>query len=146
MASAGDQVAAELSPAPPLVVPTKFDQWFTPGGRNEGTEWLVDYLSKLARHGNDPLAVTAGWGRTWGSGESDHHGARADSWANDLAVPGVSTPTAAIATAAQRLGSALDEPGWTSGQLVKTYNGYRLQLLWKVAGHFDHIHNGVRKV
>jgi hypothetical protein len=25
-------------------------------------------------------------------------------------------------------------------------SGYRFQILWKVAGHFDHVHVGVRKV
>ena len=147
-ASATDvaEPSAELSPSPPLVVPTSIDQWFTPSGANRGTQGLVDYLSGLARHGNAPLAITSGWGRHWGSTESDHHASRADSWACDLAVPGVSSPSEAGDIAAQRLASALGQPGWTNGNLVVTHGGYRFQLLWRVYDHYDHVHIGVRKL
>jgi len=145
-ASVTAEPVAELSSVPPLAVPTGFDQWFAPRGANGGTEGLVAYLATLALDGNGPLAITSGKGRTWGSRESDHHAGRADSWANDLAVPGVSTPTAAGDTAARRLASALGEPGWTSGNLIKVHDGYRFQLLWKVTGHFDHVHIGVRRL
>ena len=137
---------AELSPAPPLVVPTSPDQWFAPSGRNEGTEGLVDFLARLALTGNSPLAITSGWGRTFGPATSDHHATQPNTWANDLAIPGVSVPTDTTDVAARRIASALGEPEWTHGNLVKTVNGYRFQLLWRTSGHYDHVHIGVRKV
>lgn len=137
---------AEIVPAPPVVVPTSPDEWFAPGGRNQGTEALADYLAALALERNHPLVVTSSWGRTWGPGTSDHHHTRNDSWAVDLAVRGVNHPTAATETAAQRIASALGEPGWSGGNLVKVVDGYRFQLLWLTSGHFDHVHLGVRRV
>lgn len=137
--------AASVAP-PPLVVPVGPEQWFQPGGRNAGTEALIDYLAKLALHDNAPLYVSDGWGRAWGGANSDHHVSRTDSWAFDVAVLGVQSPTAATDTAAQRIASALGVPNWTGGDLTRTVGGYRFQVLWRVAGHFDHVHVGVRKV
>lgn len=139
--------AISVTPAPlPFVIPTGPDQWFRPDGRNRGTEEPATFLAALALHDNPRLAITGPMGRSFGSPESDHHATRTDSWALDLAVPGVSVPTAATETAAARIASALGEPDWTGGNLVKVVDGYRFQLLWKVAGHFDHVHIGVRKV
>ena len=44
------------------------------------------------------------------------------------------------------LSAALGVPGWTGGNLVKTINGYRIQVLWMVEGHYNHLHIGARKV
>ena len=44
------------------------------------------------------------------------------------------------------MSAALGVPDWAGGDLTKTINGYRFQVLWKVAGHFNHVHVGVRKV
>ena len=141
------EAAAEISaPAPVFVVPTEVGQWFNPSGRNQGTEEPATFLAALALHENPDLHITSGWGRAWGDLNSDHHATRSDSWAVDLAVPGVSYATAATELAAQRIASALGEPGWPGGNLVKQANGYRFQLLWRVFGHFDHVHIGVRKV
>lgn len=134
-------------PAPlPFVVPTSPEQWFTAAGRNQGTEEPATFLAALGLHDNHALAITGGWGRTFGAPTSDHHVSRTDSWAYDLAVPGVLVPTAATETAAARIASALGHPGWTSGNLITHFEGYRFQLLWRVGGHFDHVHIGVRKV
>lgn len=139
--------AAEVSPAPPpVVVADRPDQWFRPSGRNQGTEGLVDALARLALQDNAPLYVSETWGRTTGGTNSDHHASRTDSWALDVAVRGVEHPTAATEMAAKRIATALGEPGWTGGDLRTTIGGYRIQLLWKVAGHFNHVHVGVRKV
>ena len=35
---------------------------------------------------------------------------------------------------------------WTGGDLTRTVNGYRFQVLWLVGGHFNHVHVGVRKI
>lgn len=137
--------AAAISAPPALVVPTAPDQWFRPDGRNQGTEEPANFLAALALHENPELAITGPMGRTFGDELSDHHITRTDSWALDLAVPGVSVPTAATETAAARIASALGEPGWSGGNLVKIVDGYRFQLLWRVAGHFDHVHIGVRR-
>ena len=136
----------EPVPLLPFVVPEAPAEWFSPSGRNGGTEGLVAFLSRLALHDNEPLYLSDGWGRTTGEATSDHHISQSDSWACDLAVRGVHHPTAATETAARRVASALGEPGWSGGNLVKTVDGYRFQVLWRVAGHFDHVHVGVRKV
>ena len=137
------RVGAE--PSPP-VVPDGPDHWFRPSGRNQGTEGIVDSLARLALRDNAPLYVSETWGRTTGGPNSDHHVSRSDSWALDVAVLGVQHPTAATETAASRIATALGEPGWTGGDLRKTIDGYRIQVLWKVAGHFNHVHVGVRKI
>lgn len=144
---------AEIAPVPAAaVVPVVFavpngpDEWFAPSGRNQGTERIATYLAELALHDNAPLYVSSGWGRTRGSAGSDHHVSRRDSWAVDLAVRGSARPTPATKTAAARIAAALGEPGWAGGRLTKHVEGYRIQVLWLVAGHFDHVHVGVRKV
>lgn len=146
-AGARPEARADLSsvPQPLFVVPTSPEQWFTPAGRNQGTEEPATFLAALALHDSPALAITDRWGRTVGDEKSDHHVSRTDSWAVDLAVRGVSVPTQATETAAARIASALGRPGWTGGNLVVHVDGYRFQLLWRVAGHFDHVHIGVRR-
>ncbi len=144
-ASAQPSAEAAISPAP-FVVPTGPDGWFQPSGQNLGTEGLARFVARLALHDNEPLAITSGWGRTTGSETSDHHISHTDSWAFDLAVPGWGRPSAATEAAAGRIASALGEPGWEGGNLVKVVQGYRFQVLWLVADHYDHVHLGVRKV
>lgn len=129
----------------PLVVPTGPSQWFLPSGRNQGTEGLAMFLASLALRDNAPLYVSETTRATGGS-NSDHHVSRTDSWAVDVAVRGIQQPTAATRTAAARIASALGEPNWTGGDLTRTINGYRFQVLWLVAGHFNHVHLGVRKI
>lgn len=129
----------------PLVVPTAPSEWFNPRGRHEGTEGIVADLAKLGVTDNGRLYVNECWGRTWGASTSDHHRSQTRSWACDLSVPGVQVPTPEAQEAAERIGSSLGEPGWKGGNLRKTVDGYRIQVLWKVAGHFDHVHIGVRK-
>ena len=141
-ASADPSAAGQVA----FAVPDGPDQWFRPSGRNQGTEGVVAFLAELALHENGPLYVSDGWGRTTGSGRSDHHVSRTDSWACDLAVRGISGPTPATRTAAARIASALGEPDWAGGTLTKEISGYRIQVLWLVAGHFDHVHVGVRKM
>jgi hypothetical protein len=138
---------AAPTPAPaPFVYPTAPEQWFQPTGRNAGTEGLARFLAALAIRDNPPLYVSEQWGRTTGGGQSDHHISRNDSWAVDLAVRGIQVPTPATELAARRVAAALGEPDWGGGDITKTINGYRFQVLWKVAGHFNHVHVGVRKI
>ena len=151
-ASADAVVAAHLTsttvagaPAP-FVLPTHPEQWFQPSGRNGGTEGLARFLAAIALRDNPPLYVSEQWGRTTGGEQSDHHVSRSDSWAADLAVRGIQAPTPATELAARRVAAALGVPDWAGGDLTKTVNGYRFQVLWKVAGHFNHVHVGVRKI
>jgi hypothetical protein len=140
------------APAPVPVAPAAFvppsrpEQWFQPSGRNGGTEGLARFLAAVALRDNGPLYVSEQWGRTTGSEQSDHHISRTDSWAADLAVRGIQVPTPATELAARRVAAALGVPDWGGGDLTMTINGYRFQILWKVDGHFNHVHVGVRKV
>ncbi len=138
---------AEPVPAPaPFVYPTAPEQWFQPSGRNAGTEGPARFLAAIALRDNPPLYVSEQWGRTTGGAQSDHHVSRSDSWAADLAVRGIQVPTPATELAARRVAAALGVPDWGGGDITKTINGYRFQVLWKVAGHFNHVHVGVRKI
>lgn len=144
---APEPVAAPApAPAATFAFPTAPEQWFQPAGRNLGTEGLARFLAALAIRDNPPLYVSEQWGRTTGGEQSDHHISRTDSWAADLAVRGIQYPTPATELAAKRVSAALGVPGWGGGDLTKTINGYRFQVLWKVEGHFNHVHVGVRKV
>ena len=146
---AGASTGPELpvaAPAVALSAPDPTTDWFRPAGRNAGTEGLATALAQIALANNAPLYVSDGWGRTTGEATSDHHVSQVTSWAQDLAVRGVNVPTPATATAAKRVAAALGVPNWQGGDLTKVVNGYRFQILWQVAGHFDHVHIGVRKV
>ena len=131
--------------APKVVLPDRPEQWFSPAGRNGGTEGLARFLAAIALHENAPLYVSEQWGRSTGGANSDHHVSRSDSWAADLAVRGIQVPTPATELAAKRVAAALGVPNWQGGDLQKTVNGYRIQVLWKVPGHFNHVHVGIRK-
>ena len=140
-------VVAAPAPAPvPFVFPTAPEQWFQPAGRNGGTEGPARFLAAVALRDNHPLYVSEQWGRTTGGEQSDHHVSRSDSWAVDLAVRGIQVPTPATELAARRVAAALGVPDWGGGDLTTIINGYRFQVLWKVAGHFNHVHVGVRKL
>ena len=81
-----------------------------------------------------------------GTSTSDHSLSQTTSWATDLAVRGIQRPTPQTEEAARRVAAALGRPGWSGGDLKVVIGGYRFQVLWKVAGHFNHVHVGVRKV
>lgn len=141
------EVAAARSLAVPLPgEPGDPLAWFVPGGRNQGTEDLAMALASMAMEGNQPLYLSDTWGRTSGSTRSDHHVANSDAWAIDLAVRGIQSPTPQTEEAARRVATALGHPGWTGGDLKVTIQGYRFQVLWRVAGHFNHVHVGIKKV
>ena len=148
LVTAAEPVAAAPAPASPapFVFPTAPEQWFQPSGLNGGTEGLTRFLAAIALRDNPPLYVSEQWGRTTGGAQSDHHISRNDSWAADLAVRGIQVPTPATELAARRVAAALGVPDWGGGDITKTINGYRFQVLWKVAGHYNHVHVGVRKV
>jgi hypothetical protein len=144
--TATSAVTVAMAEPTPFLLPDRPEQWFSPAGRNGGTEGLARFLAAIALHENPPLYVSEQWGRTTGGEQSDHHVSRSDSWAADLAVRGIQAPTPATELAAKRVAAALGEANWQGGDLQKTIDGYRFQVLWKVAGHFNHVHVGVRKI
>ena len=144
-AAAPTTVPATAAPAA-FVLPTSPQQWFTPGGGNQGTEGLAKFLAAVALHDNKPLYLSDTWGRTSGSDQSDHHMSRSDSWAVDVAVLGIQAPTPQTERAATRIAAALGVPDWQGGDLTTTIGNYRIQVLWLVAGHYNHVHVGVRRI
>jgi len=73
---------------------------------------------------------------------SDHYTGSETSYAVDLATKG-EEGDALLAHLMQWFG----HPEYKGGSWFNvTKNGYRYQVGWRVAGHFDHIHVGVRKV
>ena len=126
--------------------PTSPDQWFEPSGRNQGTEGIAMFLAAVALRDNAPLYVSETVGRTTGGANSDHHVSRTDSWAVDVAVRGIQQPTPQTHAAAERIAAALGVPDWQGGDLTTTIGNYRIQVLWLVAGHYNHVHVGVRRI
>jgi hypothetical protein len=146
-ATAGLLASAPAVEEVPPATTTTIDPlaWLAPGGANQGTENVALALATIALQGNEPLYISDGWGRTWGSATSDHYVGNTDSWAIDVAVRGIQRPTPQTEEAARRIAAALGHPDWTGGDLKVTIDGYRFQILWKVAGHFNHVHIGVEK-
>lgn len=142
--------AADAAPAAaeatPFVFPDRPEQWFIPGGRNQGTENLAMFLAGIALLDNAPLYISETVGRTTGSANSDHYIGRTDSWAVDVAVRGIQVPTPQTYLAAKRISTALGVPDWPGGDLTRTIGNYRVQVLWLVAGHYNHVHVGIRRV
>ena len=136
---------ATVDPAP-FVVPTGPEQWFEPAGRNMGTEGPAMFLAALALRDNSPLYISETHGRTTGGAQSDHHISRNDSWAVDVAVRGIQAPTPQTHLAAKRISTALGVKDWQGGDITKTIGNYRIQVLWLVAGHYNHVHVGVRRI
>jgi hypothetical protein len=138
--------AVAMAEAPPFVVPTGVEQWFEPSGRNMGTEGPAMFLAALALKDNPPLYISETHGRTTGGAQSDHHISRNDSWAVDVAVRGIQAPTPQTHLAAKRISTALGVKDWAGGDLTKTVGNYRIQVLWLVAGHYNHVHVGIRRI
>lgn len=130
----------------PFVAPIAPEQWFAPSGKNQGTEGLAMFLAGVALRDNVPLYISETVGRRTGSPNSDHYVGRTDSWAVDVAVRGIQQPTPQTHLAAKRISTALGEANWAGGDLTRTINGYRFQVLWLVEGHYNHVHVGVRKL
>lgn len=73
---------------------------------------------------------------------SDHWTGCEVCYAVDLPVTG-----AAGDVALAKVMQALGDPSYKGGRWYnKHVNGYRIQIGWRVAGHFDHIHIGVRRL
>jgi LysM repeat protein len=115
-----------------------------------GSEGVADAAKGIASQMGVPvtsqkrdLAATQRVGSTTGS---DHFTGNTNAFATDFGVSGAKGDQLAKAIA-QKYGIPESNIG-TFNRHVINVDGqrYSLQLLWKVAGHFDHVHLGIRKV
>lgn len=87
-------------------------------------------------------AANARHGPTASGNHSDHQGPPDKAWAADLPCTGATGDRLAAALA-KRFGFK----GNGSGSFVRVVKqGYSVQILWKVDGHYDHVHCGIQKV
>lgn len=95
------------------------------------------YISSLKRSASNPLSIS--------NPGSDHNEANTTAYAGDFA-------TTDGEGYARRVAKAARWQEWQPGSYVtKNYkasdgNYYRIQILWHVQGHYDHVHVGVRRV
>lgn len=114
-----------------------------PGGGQAGTAAQAHELSRLAKKmglgvsGERSPSHNASVG---GAADSDHLTTNKRATARD-----VSGSQQAMDRYARRVAKKL---GFKThkGLQTKVKNGYRYQLIWQAAGHYDHVHVGVRKV
>lgn len=117
--------------------------WVHPGGGQAGTVGIIRPLSKLAKSmglgvsGERSPAHNAAVG---GASDSDHLSTNKRATARD-----VSGDPAAMDRYAKKVAKRL---GFKThkGLQTKVKNGYRYQLIWQAAGHYDHVHVSARKV
>lgn len=85
-------------------------------------------------------AANAVHGPTAAGGRSDHQGPPESAWAADMPCRGEKGDRLAAA-----LASRFGFKGDGSGSYARVVaDGYSYQLLWKVQGHYDHVHFGVQ--
>jgi len=75
---------------------------------------------------------------------SDHQGPPEVAWAADLSNG--SSPTPQMDELARRLAHRLDIPWSGSGCVNATHGGYRFQMLYRTADHYNHVHIGIKVV
>jgi 3D (Asp-Asp-Asp) domain-containing protein len=75
---------------------------------------------------------------------SDHKGPPDHAWAADISNGG--SPTPEMDALAAAIASAFQIPWHGSGLVNHTSGGYRLQLIYRAAEHYDHIHFGVKRL
>lgn len=143
----------ELRRGTELLKPEATDETGTSGGlgdKLEGTpkEIIDTEVLPLAKElgvnrtvaQND--AANAVHGPTSAGRRSDHQGPPSRAWAADLPCQG-----AVGDKLARALATHFGFPGNGSGSFVRhTKDGFSVQILWRVEGHFDHVHCGIQKV
>jgi hypothetical protein len=113
-----------------------------PGGGWGGATAPVNRAQAVGR--NNGLTVTSRK-RSSGSTTSDHHTSQRRSDAVDMSNGNAPTPQ--MDRTAAQIGGLLGSPGWRGGNLVRTMNGYRVQVLYRTdigGNHYNHVHVGVR--
>jgi len=81
-------------------------------------------------------------GHTRSGLRSDHEGPPEQAWAADLSNG--SRPTPQMDELARRLAQRFDIPWSGSGVVNASHHGYRFQLLYRTADHYDHVHIGIK--
>jgi len=109
------------------------------GGGWGGSEKIAKALAKGMPHGSQKRST-----RSTASGNvSDHWEGCKACYAIDIPASGT-TGNRYADKILKRAGAG----GYSGGALSKdvTFHGYRVQVLWQVADHYDHVHLGVRKL
>lgn len=93
-------------------------------------------VSSLKRAANHPLSIS--------NPSSDHNEANTSAYAADGA-------TFNGAPVAHEVARALGISGYSTGNytgytITRSGNSFRVQILWAVSGHFDHVHVGIRRL
>jgi hypothetical protein len=73
---------------------------------------------------------------------SDHQGPPDVAWAADLSNG--TSPTPQMDELARRLAHRLDIPWSGSGCVNASHHGYRFQMLYRTADHYNHVHIGIK--
>lgn len=122
----------------------------TSGGGWGGSERVADAARSIAAQMGIPVTSTkrnlADTQRVGSSTSSDHYTGNTNAYAVDFGVSGA-RGTQLARQIADRYGIPRSNIGTFNHHTV-TINGqrYRLQLLWQVSGHYDHVHLGIKRV
>ncbi len=120
------------------------------GGGWGGSERVMDNAKALARSMGIPVTsekrTLADTQRVGSSTASDHFDGNKSAFATDFGVSGAKGDQLA-AKIAKAYGLPASDIGTFNTRTIQVGDRqYRLQLLWKVAGHFDHVHLGIKRV
>ncbi len=119
------------------------------GGGWGGSEGVADAAKSIARSMGIPVTSTkrnlADTIRVGSSTGSDHYTGNTSAYAVDFGVAG-SRGDALAQALCRKYGIPTSAIG-TFNRYTITVDGkrYSLQLLWKVSGHYDHVHLGIRR-
>lgn len=142
------QTTSQPAKQKPRVVPSTDSRGFTTGkGTWGGGAALATPAVKIAQSMGVPVTSRKRNRPDLGAGRaSDHDVHNTNAYAVDLATSG-STGDRLARAIARRYGIPLSNIG-TYNRHTITVNGkrYSLQLLWRVSGHYDHVHLGIRRV
>lgn len=115
-----------------------------------GSEGVADAAKAIARDFGVPVTSTkrdaAATRRVGSSFGSDHYTGNTNAYAVDLGVSGKRGDDLARAIA-KKYGIPESNIGTYNRHIINVDGKkYSVQLLWKVAGHYDHVHLGIRAV
>jgi hypothetical protein len=113
----------------------------SPGGGWGGSEGVVEgFIPIASRFGVSPGSTKRATKNTASGGISDHWIGNKNAYAIDFPVAGERGDQLAAAIG-RKLGTK-----WAGGSWLNVNrNGYRIQVGWKVPGHYDHVHIGASK-
>jgi peptidoglycan hydrolase-like protein with peptidoglycan-binding domain len=115
-----------------------------------GSEGVADAAKSIASARGIPVTSEkrnlADTQRVGSSTASDHYTGNVESFATDFGTSGAEGDRLA-SDIAKKYGIPQSRIGtFESTTITVQDRQYRVQLLWKVAGHFDHVHIGIRRV